>query len=135
MNHENWEVVEPQPGTPRKLPRELDSTDCKRKSRAHVSLSAQKQLAMSKDPLRNTRTHNELSSDSDEDLKVLSKTIKKLHFEDDSRMRGVEEEREMITVRPFEIEEEQVEPEESQGSKHAIDRLLDRLPRKLNIKK
>lgn len=73
--------MEPQPGTPKKLPRELDSTDCKRKSRIHVSLSAHKQLALTKEPIRNTRTHNELSSDSDEDLKALSKTIKKLHFE------------------------------------------------------
>jgi hypothetical protein len=83
--------VAEQPGTPRKFPRELDSTDCKRKSRVHVSMSAQKQLAMSKEPARNTRTHNELSSDSDEDLKALSKTIKKLHFEEDTKLRCLNE--------------------------------------------
>lgn len=56
-------------------------------------MSAQKQLAMSKEPARNTRTHNELSSDSDEDLKALSKTIKKLHFEEDTKLRCLNEER------------------------------------------
>mgnify|MGYP000973185548 FL=1 len=41
----------------------------------------------------------------------------------------------MVTVRPFEIEEEPAESRDWRDSRVVFDRLLDRLPRKLHLKK
>lgn len=80
MNYDWLEV--PEWGTPKKNMRELDSTDCKRKTKLLISMSAQKKTR--EEAPRYTRAHHELSSDDEEDLKNLSKTIKKLHFEERS---------------------------------------------------
>lgn len=83
----NYLQVAEQSSTPKKSPREMPSTDCKWKSRLH--LSAQKQP----EPSRTLRRYFELSPDSDEEMKVLEKTIKKLHFEENTNVRNIEAER------------------------------------------
>lgn len=104
MKAQDWET-----GTPKKNVRELDSTDCKRKSKL-LTMSAQRRSVVSrKGEERHVRAHHELSSDDEEELKHLSKTIKKLHFEERSEARRIEEERQHVVVSPFEIIDERIE--------------------------
>jgi hypothetical protein len=66
---------------------------------------------------------------------MLSKTIKKLHFEEDSRLKSILEEREQVIVTPFEIEEEPQQSFTGRESPVTVDKLLERSPRKLHLKK
>jgi 5-hydroxyisourate hydrolase-like protein (transthyretin family) len=66
---------------------------------------------------------------------MLSKTIKKLHFEQDSRLKSIHEEREQVIVSPFEIEEEPSRYFMGRESRVNMDKFLERLPKKLHLKK